>query len=64
MSDTSILMSLEKSVWGDWEQNPMDGGMWKAEWREGWGPLGGCDWTSFEQVTPSQSIKSIRKQRA
>lgn len=35
LSATSILMFLEKNVWDNWEQSPVDGAVWKAEWREG-----------------------------
>lgn len=34
LSDTSTLISLEKNIWDDWEQSPVDAGVWKAEWRE------------------------------
>ena len=32
---------------------PEDGDIGKGEWREGWGPLGGCDWISFDHLTQS-----------
>lgn len=38
LSATSTLMFLEKNVWGDREQSPVDGAVWKAEWREGGTP--------------------------
>lgn len=38
MSDTSILMSLEKNIWSEWEESPLDGSTWEAEWRDGGNP--------------------------
>lgn len=34
LSDTSTLMSLERNLWDDWEQSPVDAGVWKVEWTE------------------------------
>lgn len=32
---------------------PEDRDIGKGERREGWGPLGGCDWISFDHLTQS-----------